>query len=77
MLIISYPTMHNVCYVYFVSDSPVTWISEILSGIDPRRLIEIEAASPVSDHPNTKAERFATLPRIVSRTDSSLIPSNE
>ena len=67
--------LHNHRYVYFKSDSFVTFTSTPLSGIDPSKLIETLACSPVSDQPKTKAERFATLPRICSRVFSSLIPS--
>ena len=49
--------------------------TEVRSGIEPRRLMLTLACSPCSLQPNTSADRFATLPRICSRVDSSLIPS--
>ena len=67
--------MHSVCYVHLSGVSFVTLTSNARSGIDPSKLIETLACSPCSLHPKTSAERFATLPRIVSRVASSLMPS--
>jgi hypothetical protein len=54
---------------------PWTTTSVNRSGMLPNRFIETLVASPASDQPNTSADRFATLPRIDSLTDSSFIPS--
>ena len=62
-----------------VGDVSLPWTltsTDCRSGNAPRILIETLDCSPVSAHPNTNAERFATDPRICSRVDSSRIPSS-
>ena len=53
----------------------MTFNSTDRSGIEPSKLIETLACSPVSLQPNVSALRFATLARIVSRNPSSFNPS--